>query len=327
MRGDFIMKKFFLVKNEIMGAALTVSAILVLAIIFPCIITMIWSGQIQMADVKMHYSGYIIEFPDGKEMDMEEFIPCAIMAQLDYNTHDEAIKAQIVIDRTKIFRKMGEGNRLPVAEAKLPYVTYEQLQEMYGDDFEKMYNRLIKLQNETNQNIVTYNGEPVSAFYHSVSAGVTRNGDKEYIKSADSPDDVTADNYLSIMYYTPDEFEALLKNINADIVINKENPMEGITVTPEDTTGYVAEVSVGNIKISGDNFYKSMDLSSPCFTIEKFNEAIRIVVKGIGHGKGLSIYGAQKMAESGKLYKEILTHYYSGVQIEKCNNIQTSSNL
>lgn len=321
------MKEIFLRRKEITGIVLTVSVVLILAVIFPCIITMIWSGKIPIIDVKIHNSGYIVTFPDGTEMDMEEFIPCAIMAQLDYDTSDEAVKAQIVVDRTKIVSRMGEDKKMPVEELKLPYVTYEQLQEMYGDDLEKMYNRLVKLENETNKNIITYNGEPISAFYHSVSAGVTRNGNKEYIKSVDSPDDATADNYLSIIYYTPDEFEAALKNVDANIVINKESPMDGITIAPEDATGYVSEVSFGDIKISGDDFYKKMDLSSPCFTIEKFNEAVRIVVKGIGHGKGLSIYGADKMAESGKLYKEILTHYYSGVNIESCNNIQTSSTL
>lgn len=321
------MKRFFLMKSKISGAAIVVAVILMLAIIFPCAITIIWNGKIEIIDIKIHHSGYVVEFPDGKEMDMEEFIPCAIMAQLDYNTEDEAIKAQLVTDRTKIVKKMGEGNRISVEDTKLPYVTYEQLQEMYGSEFEKMYKRLVKLQNETNQSIITYSGKPISAYYHSVSAGATRNSDKEYIKSVESREDSVADNYLSIIYYTPDEFEAALKNVDAGIVINKENPMEGIAVTPEDDTGYVSEVAVGGIKVSGDRFYKDMGLSSPCFTIERFNEAIRIVVKGIGHGKGLSIYGAKRMAESGKSYKEILMYYYSGVQIEKCSTVQTSSNL
>lgn len=302
-----------------------VLGILILAIIFPCVITMIWSGKVQMIDVKVHYSGYMIELPDGSEIDMEEFIPCAIMAQLDYETEDEAVKAQMVIDRTKIIRKMGDANKISAEELKIPYMTYKQLEESYGESFEKMYHRLVRLENETNQNIITYNGKAIVPFYHSVSAGITRNGDKEYIKSVDSQDDVTADNYLSILYYTPDEFEAALKKVNESIIINRENPMEGICITAEDATGYVSEVAIGEVKVSGDDFYKAMELNSPCFSIEKFNEAIRIVVKGIGHGKGMSIYGAEKMAESGKLYKEILSHYYSGVSFETYKKIQTSS--
>ncbi len=39
--------------------------------------------------------------------------------------------------------------------------------------------------------------------------------------------------------------------------------------------------------------------------------------KGFGHGVGLCQYGAKKMAEDGKGYREILFHYFKGVTIEK----------
>ena len=37
---------------------------------------------------------------------------------------------------------------------------------------------------------------------------------------------------------------------------------------------------------------------------------------GYGHGVGMSQYGANTMAKEGFDYKKILTHYYSGTQIE-----------
>ena len=38
-------------------------------------------------------------------------------------------------------------------------------------------------------------------------------------------------------------------------------------------------------------------------------------VTGHGHGVGLSQYGADAMAEAGADYREILTHYYTGVTV------------
>jgi stage II sporulation protein D len=38
--------------------------------------------------------------------------------------------------------------------------------------------------------------------------------------------------------------------------------------------------------------------------------------KGYGHGVGMSQYGAMEMAKQGYNYKEIITHYYSGVKIK-----------
>ncbi|HZX21469.1 MAG TPA: SpoIID/LytB domain-containing protein, partial [Clostridia bacterium] len=42
--------------------------------------------------------------------------------------------------------------------------------------------------------------------------------------------------------------------------------------------------------------------------------------KGYGHGLGMSQYGARKMAELGYKYDEILTHYYTGVEVEDFGN-------
>ena len=41
---------------------------------------------------------------------------------------------------------------------------------------------------------------------------------------------------------------------------------------------------------------------------------------GKGHGVGMSQYGADYLARQGKDYKEILTHYYTGVKITKIEN-------
>ncbi|HBS59706.1 MAG TPA: stage II sporulation protein SpoIID, partial [Firmicutes bacterium] len=39
--------------------------------------------------------------------------------------------------------------------------------------------------------------------------------------------------------------------------------------------------------------------------------------KGFGHGVGLSQYGALTMAKEGKKPEEIVTHYFTGVTVEK----------
>jgi stage II sporulation protein D len=39
------------------------------------------------------------------------------------------------------------------------------------------------------------------------------------------------------------------------------------------------------------------------------------VTKGLGHGVGMSQYGANEMAASGKTYEEILKHYYTGIEL------------
>jgi stage II sporulation protein D len=43
---------------------------------------------------------------------------------------------------------------------------------------------------------------------------------------------------------------------------------------------------------------------------------IRIVTKGHGHGFGLSQYTAQKMAEKGEDYRNILQYFFPGTELE-----------
>ncbi|MBF4781764.1 stage II sporulation protein D, partial [Clostridioides difficile] len=49
----------------------------------------------------------------------------------------------------------------------------------------------------------------------------------------------------------------------------------------------------------------------------KFGEGyIDFVVKGYGHGVGMSQWGAEGMAEEGYKYYDILSHYYTDTKIK-----------
>ena len=47
------------------------------------------------------------------------------------------------------------------------------------------------------------------------------------------------------------------------------------------------------------------------------SDTVTFTTSGSGHQVGLSQYGANGMAKQKKTYKEILSHYYSGVEIKK----------
>ena len=58
-----------------------------------------------------------------------------------------------------------------------------------------------------------------------------------------------------------------------------------------------------------------LGLRSTDFDIEVTPINVVITTRGYGHGVGLSQYGANGMANSGKTYVEILKHYYKGITI------------
>ncbi len=266
-----------------------------------------------MLDNRLHKSGYNVLLPDEQKMDMEEFIIYSTMAQLEADAPDELVKTMLVIDRTKIMRKLKGNTEISVDELHLPYISREQLEERFG---EEIYEKNIVLENTTSGSVVTYNGEVINPAFHAVSAGKTRAGEEEYLKSKESEEDIKQDEYVTVIYYSKDEFSDLLEKMGENIETNRQNPLENLTVNYEDDIGYVSEVVVGNQSIPGDTFYKIAELNSDCFKIEQFNEAVRIITKGKGHGKGLSICGAEKMAENGKSYIDILKYYYNGIELK-----------
>lgn len=317
--------------NKYISVAIAVLVIIITSIILPCIFTMMWTGKVGINDIAGKKSGLNIIVDEKTKIDVENFIPCVVMAQMDYKSQDEALKAQMIVIRTRIINSMNDKKEISAKDLKLPYFTYDELQSTYGDKYQDIYKKLRRLISETNQSVIKCNGELINPAYHAVCSRVTRNGKKEYLKSVESPYDVTAQNYLSIKYYTPEEFMTSIKD-SFGIELGVDNALSSVQAENEDGSEYVGKVNITNpsngavTTVSGDKFAKSMKLNSPCFIIEKFNEAIRIIVKGIGNGKGMSLYGAEKMAENGSSFKEILNHYYSNIYIEENGKVTTSSN-
>ena len=67
--------------------------------------------------------------------------------------------------------------------------------------------------------------------------------------------------------------------------------------------------------MKGSRLRSILGLRSACFEWETSEKGVVFYVTGYGHGVGMSQYGADAMAASGADYKEILTHYYSGVTV------------
>jgi stage II sporulation protein D len=78
------------------------------------------------------------------------------------------------------------------------------------------------------------------------------------------------------------------------------------------------KVSLENVELKrirpmiGGNTFKSYLISS----FENTPTSYHVSGKGFGHGVGMSQWGANKMAEKGKTYKEIINHYYPGTEVK-----------
>ena len=68
--------------------------------------------------------------------------------------------------------------------------------------------------------------------------------------------------------------------------------------------------------MSGDDFMNLFQINSPSFTLTFQEQSLKIITKGIGHGYGISLTHALRMAKEGNTYTDIVQFFYENVEIK-----------
>lgn len=248
-----------------------------------------------------------------RSAEAESRIPGIVAKEISASSSSEVILAQSVIARTNLYDAWETGTAEPEG------LELSEMQTLWGEDFQKIYQRLKECTARTKGQVLLWNGNYIYAPYHAVSAGTTRNISElykdvvmPYLQTVACPEDTTAEGYLGVLYWGKNEF--LEKCIEAFPDAAPESPSE-IVVESRDTADYVLTVKIGEKMVTGEEFRSSFTLNSACFSITEVGEKVRIVTKGIGHGVGLSQHTAAHMAREGKDYREILEYFYPGAEL------------
>ena len=185
-----------------------------------------------------------------------------------------------------------------------------------------------------------YNGKVAQTFYFDTSAGRTANYDDiwgggvyAYLKSVDSSVDKNSKAYPSSATYKASDIASWVKNTYKNRIIDlRDVDLMSITdrtkwFTPTyDANGvYVKTIKVGTKSIRGSylrsyvlnsaNCGSGKGIRSPAYriTYNKSDDTFTFTVYGYGHGVGMSQTGADLYAKAGWTYKQILTHYFTGI--------------
>jgi stage II sporulation protein D len=264
----------------------------------------------------VHYTGEIEVWKGEKglyivnEIPFEEYVKSVVIAEVGTNWEMEALKAQAVISRTyAIYQKNINGT--------LHYhITSSFLHQVYkGNSSNAMAANAVE---KTAGEILTFNGTPIEALYHSTSGGKTELPEEVFGKSYPYIKSVETNSEASPYWIW--ERKIPLSEIEKSLNISGFKDM---TVESYTSTGRVKEVTVASE--SGERTIKSNDLRkqlgwqrlpSTNFTMTKLNGSIIFEGKGYGHGVGLCQWSALDMAKKGKNYREILSFFYPGTEIQ-----------
>lgn len=257
---------------------------------------------------------------------LKDFTYGTVATEMPITFETEALKAQAVAAFT-YFCNLKEKNAqnpdpnlngadFSVDSSKwLYFVSKEQMQSRWGDNFDFYYNKLSQAVDPVLGECLKYDKNYIEALYHSISSGNTENiedvfgGKHEYLKSVPCPGDLLAPGYLSKKEFSVENFKNIAKSKWPDINFEPENK-NLLQINKKTHSGMILEAKIGSMSTSGREIRELFSLRSANFDINIQEDKIEFIVKGHGHGVGMSQYGAQNMAKQGASYKQILAWFY-----------------
>ncbi|MFS0783825.1 stage II sporulation protein D [Bacillus sp. 1P06AnD] len=261
------------------------------------------------------------------ELPLEKYVAGVVAAEMPAKFELEALKAQALTARTYIMNKKVKGAAASLKGADVTdtisdqvYKSNDELRKSWMDKYDANIKKVAKAVLATKGEIITYEQQPITAFFFSTSNGYTENAEAywknatPYLKSVASPWDKESPKFASTKVMTAAEFEKKLG-------IKMKNGADMGNIIGRTPGKRVASVDFGGKVLSGKTIRERLDLRSTDFTWKRKGSNIIISTKGYGHGVGMSQYGADGMAKEGKSYKDIVHYYYKGIQIASADSL------
>ncbi len=289
---------------------------------------------------------FVVATGKMSEMPLEEYVRGVVAAEMPASFGTEALKAQAVAARTFVVRRMRQFGGPGCAAHPGADVCTDHLHCQAWISGDELRRRLSYLEyyayarkiasavESTAGKIVTYQGKPIEAYYHSASGGSTDNSEDvwstavPYLRAVSTRFEASEPSFQQRVEFTIDDLERKLgvklrqrkvstyKVAGKDVQVVAEEKMDRpIEVLGASQAGRVKEVRIGDKVFSGYSLRELLGLRSTKLTYQVAGDKVYFVTTGYGHGIGMSQYGAEAMARAGKTYVDILKHYYTGTEV------------
>ncbi|MFO8049927.1 MAG: SpoIID/LytB domain-containing protein [Desulfosudaceae bacterium] len=253
-------------------------------------------------------------------VDIEQYLYGVVPREMPWNWPRPALMAQAVAARTyALYVKQKSKDRRYDVKSTTASQVYGGLDaEQSGSS---------RAVDATRGQILTFDGHLIVAYYHANSGGYTECPENvwgarvPYLKAR--PDKYSLGTPGSQWrYFLPyQEADKQLREYGLAATDLKTMQLGETT-----SSGRIREVIVssnnGRKKIAANNFRLAIGgtkLKSTCFKTNFRKRGILFEGTGYGHGVGMSQWGAREMALKGHDYRDILRHYYSGINLASLN--------
>ncbi len=260
-----------------------------------------------------------------------EYMYGALATEMPPTFHLEALKAQALAAYTysAYLRELETENPNPQLKGAhfaadlsdfWDYSTKEGAREKWDKNFRTYWKKITAAVDEVYGKIIAFDGKPIFAAYHAISGGTTEYASVVWGQGPDYLVPVRSDGDLLSPEY---QYKKTIPKEDFLNKIRESLPGAALPDTPENLIGPIAKTSSGTVltvkfgdkSLTGQQMRQLFALRSANFDLTFNGEYFEFLTRGLGHGVGMSQYGADYMARQGFSFEEIITHYYKGVSI------------
>lgn len=236
-----------------------------------------------------------------------------LAAEMPATAPADALRAQAVAVRSFAWaEQLAAGQVCADSGHCMAYLSAEERAAKWGAvaaEYEELLEQAVA---DTAGVMLAVDGQAVKAYFSAACGGRTETaenlwGGTGYWPAVDCPWEGEAAVPGSV-YYTRDELAGLL-GVPADDV--------PLLCLAQEFDGRVCRVTLGRKSWRGAEFRALLGLKSTRFNWLGAADGVLFTSVGYGHGVGLCQAGAQGMARAGYSWRQILAHYYPGVDITK----------
>jgi stage II sporulation protein D (peptidoglycan lytic transglycosylase) len=256
--------------------------------------------------------GEVVALPRGRKvllvnvLPLEDYVAAVLGGEMPVTFPTEALKAQAVAARTYALQRKIDALSQPV------HLGSSVLAQVYGG-LNRENPRTRAATEATAGQVVTYELEPIEAYFHSSCEGRTETGlaalgrDLPYLKSVDCNCRLGPSTRWTL-------------DVSGDDLERALGAKGEVKVVARSSTGRVRRLEIGGRNVDAVEFRQRLGydrVRSLSFDVASDGHGgLRLTGRGFGHGAGLSQWGAKQMADDGRDYREILSHFYPGTELQ-----------
>lgn len=244
---------------------------------------------------------------------MEAYLRGVVPVEMKTGWPAQALAAQAVAARTYAAANVGR-------RADLGFDLYADTRDQVYDGASVEAPDTDSAVRSTRGMVLTYQGAPIDALFHAASGGETDDAiavwglDLPYIRGIRDTDPSPYAHWTRTL--TASEVERGLAACQVDVA-----SVQGLDVEQWTPHGRARWLSVagtqGNAIADANTFRLATRLPSTRFVLSATQAGWEFRGEGLGHGLGMSQWGAEAYAQLGWSFSRILTRYYTGVALSQ----------